>query len=142
MSQQRLLRFVLFSLQLTPRFSPTRWFSSTSSSLWSSRAKAPKGRPASCCRRPPFSRRSIPSLFCPSLPTTSPAPPASRPPSSTPPSVPTPSTPRSTTPKPSLSSSLPSTYKYSQRYLQDSFLCIICIHKEFIFCTSTNKMLV
>lgn len=109
----------VFSFQHTPRFSRILWFSNTSSSssLWFSRAKVPKGRRASCCRRPPFSRHSILSLCCPNLLLTSLLHRASRLPSSTPLSAHMPFTPPSTMPKLSLSSSLPSTYKSSQRYV-------------------------
>lgn len=134
----------MFSFQLTPRFSLTRWFSSTSSnSLWSSKAKVPKGRQASCYRRPPFSRHSTPSPFCLNLLITSPPLPASRPPSSTPPSVPMPSTLHSTTPKLSLSSSLPSTYKSSQRYGERiPSRNVICIYGAFIFFTYLTSLYV
>lgn len=109
----------MFSFQHTPRFSRILWFSNTSSSssLWFSRAKVPKGRRASCCRRPPFSRHSILSPCCPNLLLTSLLHQASRLPSSTPLSAHMPFTPPSTMPKLSLSSSLPSTYKSSQRYV-------------------------
>lgn len=118
-TELRCLKELLLFFQRTPRSNLIRWFSSTnsSSSLWSNRAKVPRGRRASCCKLPPFSRHSTPCLFYPNPCLTSPPLPASRPPSSTPPSAPTLFTPHSTKPKLSQSNSLPSTCKYSQRYV-------------------------